>query len=209
MSYVNAYVNVYVGRRSKHYYLNRNSLSQHSRYLHETQVDLSTEDPKVFELLLDWIHHGSSSLDSLEQIIHSKELLDRSLIDGCRLFCELYCLWFKLKLVKDEGEVREKILRILRHGDILRLEPRTIRMVLEKLPEESRVLQHLLQEVAEDLVGENGHGYDYYAELLEGPNAVPGLVRALFIRMRRPRPLIGPINLPEPSRWFDGIQLTF
>ena len=186
-------VNVWVGDQNKHYVVPRNLLSTNSRYLEqsmnkpEPNLYLPTDVPLTFDLLLRWIQEGRRSLDLLEEEILSRVDQEKLLGDSCHYLCDLYCLWSKLELTKDSSELVLKIFNLLRHGHGLPLQPRTIRTVVEKLPPVSMILDHLLKEAADDLLEETGHGYDYYAELLEGPNAVPGLVKALFIRMRQPR----------------------
>ena len=81
----------------------------------------------------------------------------------------------------------EKISKWLPPGQRLPLQPRTVRKVLEGLPGRCELVEHILQAVVSDLAVNSGNDYDYYAELLEGPNAIQGLVRALFMRMKEPR----------------------
>ena len=81
----------------------------------------------------------------------------------------------------------EKLRVLVRHGDRLPLQPRTVRTVLENLPEVSTMYEYILQEVADDLADGKGHGYEYYDKLLEGPKTGKGLVKALFRRMKKKR----------------------
>ena len=186
-------VDVYVGFEKKHYVVPRNLLPTHSRTLEQLlnrpkpKLYLPNEAPLTFDLLLRWTKDGSHALDLFEQDILSKLDDEKLLSDSCHYFCDLYCLGSKLEIMKDSNELLPKIFNLLRHGHSLPLQPRTIRTVAEKLPVVSVMLDHLLKEVADDLVDEGGHNYDYYAELLEGPMAIPGLAKALFTRMRHPR----------------------
>ena len=198
-------VNVYVGPQNELFVVPRMLLFTYSKYFAqqlkqpENWLQLWTDEPRTFKLLLKWIQNGSRALDLLEQEILSKVDDENRLGDGCHLFCDLYCLYIKLEVMKDEFDVVDKIFNLLRHGHSLPLQPRTIRMVHRKLPEGSMMLDHLLKELADDLVAENGHNYDYYAELLEGPTAIPGLMKALFIRMKKPK-LRGPQYRKSASR---------
>ena len=186
-------VNVYVGPQNKLFVVPRILLSTYSKYFEqqlqkpEPWLSLWSEEPLTFRLLLKWMQDGSHTLDVLEREILSKVDDEKRLGDGCHLFCDLYCLFTKLDVMKDGFDVIDKIFKLLRHGHKLPLQPRTIRTVLDKLPEGSMMLDHLLKELADDLLAETGHEYDYYAELFEGSNAVPGLLKALFIRMKQPK----------------------
>ena len=155
----------------------------------EPKVHLETEEPDTFELLLNWMQQGVISLNFSEQYILARAYDEKALGDNCHFFCDLYCLYVKLKVARDGRELAGKICNILQQGRNMPLQLRTIRMVLWELPEHSKMLEHILQSVANDLVEAGGRGYDYYAELLEGPNAIPGLVRALFKRIKEPRPI--------------------
>ena len=192
-------MNVYVGPRKRLFVLPRILLTSKSKYFEqilneqlaeksEAKVYLESEERETFELLVTWMKSGNFGLDDDERFIHP--IVNDEIILGntCHVFCDLYCLYIKLKVVMDEYQLLNKICNMLGQGRRLPLQPRTIRKVLEELPEHSKLLEYVLQGVANDLVGFGGHDYDYYAELLEGPNAIQGLVKALFIRMKEPRP---------------------
>ena len=180
--------------------MSRKLLSSNSKYFEqllneqfaeepEAKVHLENEEPDTFELLLNWMQQGIISLNFLEQYTLARAYDEQALGDNCHLFCDLYCLYTKLMVVRNGREVTDKICNILLQGLNVPLQLRTIRKVVWELPEDSTMLEHILQMVANDLVEQWGRGYDYYAELLEGPNAVPGLVRSLFIRIKEPRPI--------------------
>lgn len=163
-------------------------LSTKCGYYYEQQIYLEGEESTTVELLIDWIKDGTPPLDRLEQDILSKTGNERTLGDGCHLFCNLFCLWAELKILMNGGEVIEKIVNLLYHVPILPLQPRTIRVVFQKLPRSSKLIEIILKVVADDLVKETGHHDDYYADLLKGDKAVPGLAKALLIRMKEPGP---------------------
>ena len=193
-------VDVYVGPGKRHFNVSRKLLSSNSKYFEqllneqfaeepEAKVYLETEEPDTFEHLLNWMQQGIISLYFLEQFILARAYDEEALGDNCHSFCDLYCLYTKLKVVRNGREITDKICNILLQGRNVPLQLRTVRKVLWELPEDSTMLEHILQMVANDLVEPWGRGYDYYAELLEGPNAIPGLVRALFKRIKEPRPV--------------------
>ena len=192
-------VDVYVGPRKALFVVPRILLTSKSQYFEqilneqlaekpEAKVYLESDEPETFELLLNWMQSGSFGLYGEERYILSIVHDEKALGNTCHLFCDLYCLFIKLKVVMNGYELLEKTFNILGQGPRLPLQPRTIRRVLEELPEHSKLLEYVLQGVANELVEKRGHVYDYYAELLEGPNAIQGLVKALFIRMKEPRP---------------------
>ena len=186
-------VNVYVGPENELFVVPRMLLYTYSRYFEqqlkkpEPRFYLWSDEPPTFKLMLKWMHNGRRSLDLLEQEILSNVNDEEWLGDGCHLLCDLYCMFTQLDVMKDGVDIIDKIFKILRHGHSLPLQSRTIRTVLRKLPEGSILLDHLLKELADDLLAEDGHEYDYYAELWEGLDAVPGLVKALFIRLKEPK----------------------
>ena len=158
----------------------------------EPTLYLDRDEPETVALLIRWMLVGSSILHNMEQNILSMAPTandEEALGDGCHLFFDLYCLCSRLNVVMNGDEVIEKIGNLVRHGYRSPLQPRTVRMVLKELDEHSTVLEQVLEEVANDLVKHIGHNYDYYAELLEGPDAIPGLVRTLFKLMKEPRSL--------------------
>ena len=186
-------VDVYIGPGMVHHVMPLSWLRTNSVYLEhlknhpERKIHLRTEEPMTFEHLRRWIQDGRAYLDFLEQFTLSKGDDEKALGDRCHLFLSLYCLEGKLQVICDEAVLIDKIVNLLRHGNRLPLQSRTIRMLVEKLHKEAAMLDYLLIEVADDLVAATGHDYDHYAELLEGPNAVPGLVKALLRRLREPR----------------------
>ena len=165
-------------------------LSENDEEKPEATLYLERDEPETVGLLIRWMLAGSYILDNTEQNILSMAPNandEEALGDGCHLFFDVYCLCSRLNARMNGDEVLEKIGNLVRHGDRSPLQPRTIRMVLKELQEPSIVLEQVLQGVADDLLESTGHGYDYYAELLEGPDAIPGLVRALFKLMKEPR----------------------
>lgn len=194
-------VAVCVGPQKAHFFVTRSLLSSKIPDLEsllneddaekpEATLYLERDEPETVALLIRWMHVGSSSLHDSEQNIISMapNANDEEVLgDGCHLFLDLYCLCSRLNVAINGDEILETIGNLARHGYRSPLQPRTVRMVLKELHEPSIVLEHVLQEVADDLVGQIGHNYDYYAELLEGPDAIPGLVRTLFKLLKEPR----------------------
>ena len=194
-------MDVCVGPQKVHFVVNRRLLSSKLLDLEslldeddadqpEAKLYLDEDEPDTFGLLIRWMSFGSSILHDTEKDILSMAPNandEEALGDGCHLFLDLYCLCSRLNVTMNGDEVLEKVGNLVRHGDRSPLQPRTVRMVLKDLREPSIVPERILQDVADDLLESTGHGYDYYAELLEGPDAIPGLVRALFKLMKEPR----------------------
>lgn len=129
----------------------------------------------------------SLALDIFETAVLVDPDCQKALRNGCHLLCETYCLCFKIQVGRIAVGIMEKLHLLVRHRSSLPFQPRTVRTVLMKLPKDSALYEYVLQEVANDLLDERGHNYDYYYELLEGPRAIPGLVKNLFIRMKKKR----------------------
>ena len=150
-------------------------------------VFLKIDEQEAFELLFKWMLHDSLALDLFEATVLVDEGDQKALGDGCHLLCELYCLCAGIEVVRSRLEIMKKLRVLVRYGDRLPLQPRTVRTVLENLPEDSTMYEYILQEVADDLADRKGHYYEYYDELLEGPKAIKRLVKALFRRMKKKR----------------------
>ena len=206
------FIEFYIGPGKKYHEMPLNWLRRESPYFQHRlkfpacKMFFRAEEPMTFEHLRRWIQNRKEYLDFLEQDTLSKRDDETLLGDRCHLFLNLYCLRGKLQALCNEDQLIAKIINLLRYGHRLPLQARTIRTVFEKLPKESTMLNFLLKQVADDLVAANGHDYDYYAEVLEGPNAVPGLLRALFTRLREPRfrvPSIQTLGYIRPSETDD------
>lgn len=148
---------------------------------------LKIDEQEAFDLLFNWMLHDSLALDIFEAIVLVDEGDQKALGDGCHLLCESYCLCARIEVVRIRLEIMKEIRVLVRHADMLPLQPRTVRAVLENLPEDSTMYEYILQEVADDLADRKGHDYEYYDEHLEGPKAIKGLVKALFRSMKKRR----------------------
>ena len=191
-------INIFVGPKKSHFAVSRNLLCSHSTYfnlllngfLARTSCDsvlLENDGPEAFDLLLNWMLHDSLALDLFEATVLVDGGDQKALGDGCHLLCELYCLCVRIEVKKIGLQIMEKLRVLVRRGDRLPLQPRTVRTVLENLSNVSTVYEYVLQEVADNLMDEKGHEYEHYDELLEGPKAIKGLVKALFRRMKKKR----------------------
>ena len=130
------------------------------------------------------MHHGCSAFENLNTLASPSSISHRKARgEACHLLCALYCLCDKIQVAKIGDEILERFRDLIRDGMILPLAPSTVRTVLENVPESSALHEYVLQKVADDLLDEWGHDYDYYEEMLEGPEAIEGLVLALFHRM--------------------------
>ena len=189
-------LDVYVGPQKRHFTVSRSLLCTNSIDLDHflnvkhaktprASLYLKNDEPEAFDLLVNWLLHDSLALELFETIVLIEGKDQKTLGDGCHVLCELYCLSTKVKLAKNWLDIIDKIRILQRHGEVLPLQLRTIRTVLKKLPQNSALSEYVLQEVANDLLDENGHDYEYFDELLEGPNAIPGLVKALIKKMKR------------------------
>lgn len=118
--------------------------------------------------------HDSLALDLFEAAILVDEGDQKALGDGCHLLCELYCLCARIEVVRTRLEIMKKLHILVRHGDRLPLQPRTVRTALGNLPKDSTMYEYILQEVADDLAYRKGHDYEYYDELLGGPRPLKG-----------------------------------
>ncbi len=191
-------VHVYVGPNKSHFVVPRNMLCSHSAYCNRllngplaktygNEISLEHDEPDAFDLLFTCMKLDSLALDILETAVLVNPDGQKALRNGCHLLCETYCLCFKIQVVRVAVGIMEKLHLLVGQGSSLPFQPRTVRTVLMKLPKDSTLYEYVLQEVANDLLDERGHNYDYYHELLEGPRAIPGLVKNLFIRMKKKR----------------------
>ena len=146
------------------------------------------DEPETFVLPMQWMHHGCSAFENLDTLASLNLVSQRKALgEACHLLYALYCLCDKIQVAKIRDDISEKLCDLTRDGMVLPLVPSTVRMVLENVPESSALHEYVLQKVADDLLNEWGHDYDYYAELLEKPKAIEGLVLALFHIMIRNR----------------------
>ena len=186
---------VYVGAEKRLFLVPRKLLCSNSIYCDrllnkngaeapEDRIYLGGHESKAFDLLIMWLLQGSLALEKFRTFVYASTAR-KAHRRGCHVLCGLYRLCDSIQVVKD----KQVILRVLRelswYGNVLRLELRTIHMVLMTVSENLTLHEWVLQMVALDLLDEKGHEYDYYSQLLEGPIAIPGLVKALFQRMRR------------------------
>lgn len=187
-------VNVYVGAESRCFVVPRTLLCSHSIYCNQIlnphflawprdSIHLEGHEPEAFELLIQWMLSGNLALENFETSVLA-DPAENALREGCHLLCALYRLCNSIRVVKDEELVLAKLRHLVRYGGILPLEPRTVRMVLRSVSEESTLHEFVLQQVADDLVHERGHDYDNYEDSLEGPKAIHGLAKDLIKRMK-------------------------
>lgn len=147
-------------------------------------MNLKDDEPETFNLLIQWMHHGCPAFENLNTLAPPNSVSQRKARgEACHLLCALYCLCDKIQVAKIGDEILGKLRDLIRDGMVLPLAPSTVRMVLENVPESSALHEYVLQKVAGDLLNEWGHDYDHYEEMLEGPEAIEGLVLALFHRM--------------------------
>lgn len=106
--------------------------------------------------------HDSLALDLFEVTVLVDEGDQKAVGDRCHLLCKLYCLCAGIEVVRIRLEIMKKLRVLVRHGDSLPLQPRTVRTVLENLPEDSTMYEYILREVADALADRKGHDYEYH-----------------------------------------------
>ncbi|CAF9930047.1 hypothetical protein IMSHALPRED_008075 [Imshaugia aleurites] len=192
-------VKVYVGPENNCFFVPREILCSQSIYCDRLlnripagqlvdSVYLKEDEPAAFGLLTEWMLDETLALDIHEITVLTKINApggEDALEEGLHLLCALYCLCERIQVPKIEAEILKQIRGLVRHGSKFSLQPPTVRMVLKNAPETSMLHEYVLQGVTDDLLDERGHDYDHYSELLEGPRAVQGMVKALFKRMKR------------------------
>ena len=148
-------VNIYVGPNKSHFAVSRNMPCSHSvyfnrllnRFLARTSGDsvfLKIDEQEAFDLLFNWMLHDSLALDLCEATVLVDEGDQKALGDGCHLLCDLYCLCARIEVVRIRLEIMKKLRVLVRHGDRLPVQPRTVRTVLENLPEDSTMYEYIL-----------------------------------------------------------------
>ena len=148
-------VNIYVGPNKSHFAVSRSLLCSHSIYFNRLlngflartsgdSVFLKNDEPEAFDLLFNWMLYDSLALDLFEATVLVDEGGQKALGDGCHLLCELYCLCARIEVVRIGLEIMEKLRVLVRHGDRLPLQPRTVLTVLENLPEVSIMYDYIL-----------------------------------------------------------------
>lgn len=188
---------VYVGAEERLFLVSRKLLCSNSIYcdrlLHkqgaevealEDNVYLGGHESRAFNLLIMWIREGTLALEDYVRSIYTNPTR-KELRRGCHVLCGLYRLCDSIQVVKDKQVIFTLLRGLSAYGGILRLSPRTVHMVLMSISEDLTLHEWVLQRVANDLVDGKGHDYDYYRQLLEGPTAIQGLVKALFQRMKK------------------------
>ena len=185
-------MDIYVGPENTHFPISRQLLRSHSVYFQHyldrsnTPLYMDHDDPKAFELLTNWMQYGVLALHVFtEDVLNDAD--DYNVRgNGCHVLCELYCLCVTLQMETIHWEeIIARLGTLVRCRKGLPIQLRTIRTIFLKVARDSALTDYVLQEVADDLVDEEGFDYDHYGELLEGPQAVKGLVRELFRRMKR------------------------
>ena len=200
-------LDIYLGRDMKHFGVSIKLICLHSLHFNDLlnvsrvktpkdPVFLPDHKPELFETLVKWMLVGKSALDIYETLVTNYSNKGKALRDGCHFLCELFFLCEELKILKIRHEIMDEIGVFVSHaeGGVFPFRPHTVGMVVKTLPSSSVLHEYVLHKVVADLLHEKGHEYEYYERILWGttPEAVPGLVKTLFKRMKGKRNELGP-----------------